>query len=77
MTDCALYGRVGGKFQRLGEYSEYVVSKTPQGANPVASVNSSDESAPTACAAARLFTLTKRLAGVRAGNEIKKAKYEK
>ena len=48
ITDCALYGRGGGKFQRLGEYSEYV-SKTPQGANPVAS----DESAQTACAAAQ------------------------
>jgi hypothetical protein len=53
MTECALYGRVGGKFQRLGEYSEYVVSKTPQGANLAASVNSSNESAPVACAAAQ------------------------
>lgn len=51
-TDCALYGRVAGKFKRLGEARDYL-TQTPQGANPVASVNSSDESAPTACAAAQ------------------------
>jgi hypothetical protein len=51
-TDCALYGRVAGEFKRLGEARDYL-TQTPQGANPVASVNSSDESAPTPCEVAQ------------------------